>query len=114
MATRTVGGGSSVIFIRLVICLFVPSPQVNSDTKILNMSSGVDMSMAVTTEGIVYAWGKTDEGRIGLGSGCNKVSIPRRVVSTSATADSDSGIGERDDDDVVVANHRRHRPPEPD
>eukprot|EP00568_Trieres_chinensis_P001601 CAMPEP_0183298936 /NCGR_PEP_ID=MMETSP0160_2-20130417/5802_1 /TAXON_ID=2839 ORGANISM="Odontella Sinensis, Strain Grunow 1884" /NCGR_SAMPLE_ID=MMETSP0160_2 /ASSEMBLY_ACC=CAM_ASM_000250 /LENGTH=612 /DNA_ID=CAMNT_0025461067 /DNA_START=105 /DNA_END=1943 /DNA_ORIENTATION=+ len=52
----------------------------NSDLNILQMSAGVDISMAVTSTGDVYAWGKADGGRIGLGISANKVSIPRRVI----------------------------------
>jgi alpha-tubulin suppressor-like RCC1 family protein len=47
--------------------------------KILQMSAGVDMSMAVTTTGDVYSWGKTDGGRIGLGLQQDRVTKPRRV-----------------------------------
>lgn len=35
------------------------------DIKIMQMSAGVDMSMAVTTTGAVYSWGKADSGRLG-------------------------------------------------
>ena len=47
--------------------------------RIMQMSAGVDISMAVSTEGKVYAWGKTDEGRIGLGLNHNRVTLPRRM-----------------------------------
>ena len=44
------------------------------------MSAGVDMSMAVSTSGDVYAWGKTDGGRLGLGrTAPSIVTSPRRV-----------------------------------
>jgi hypothetical protein len=44
------------------------------------MSAGVDMSMAVSTTGDVYAWGKSSDGRLGLGMNKNDVSsLPRRV-----------------------------------
>jgi alpha-tubulin suppressor-like RCC1 family protein len=45
----------------------------------MTMSAGVDMSMAVTTTGEVYAWGKTDGGRLGLGYEVKRVRIPKRV-----------------------------------
>ena len=47
--------------------------------RILQMSAGVDISMAVTTKGDTYAWGKTEGGRIGLGLRANEVTIPRKV-----------------------------------
>jgi alpha-tubulin suppressor-like RCC1 family protein len=53
--------------------------QDDENTKIFRMSAGVDISMAVSTTGDVYAWGKTDGGRIGLGSQSARVTLPRRV-----------------------------------
>lgn len=47
--------------------------------KIMQMSAGVDLSMAVSTTGVVYAWGKTDGGRIGLGLQSARVTFPRQV-----------------------------------
>lgn len=55
----------------------------DDDVKILQMSAGVDMSMAVSTTGDVYSWGKTDGGRIGLGLQQDRVTKPRRVRITS-------------------------------
>lgn len=52
------------------------------NARILQLSAGVDMSMAVSTTGDVYAWGKTDEGRIGLGLKKMQVTLPRRVSVT--------------------------------
>lgn len=43
------------------------------------MSAGVDMSMAVATDGTVYAWGKATDGRLGLGIENKNVTIPRKV-----------------------------------
>jgi len=40
------------------------------------MSAGVDISMAVSTEGIVYAWGKAADGRLGLGIGNKSIKVP--------------------------------------
>ena len=54
--------------------------------RVMQMSAGVDMSMAVTTTGEVYAWGKTDGGRIGLGMSSNEVMLPRRVPIYSPQA----------------------------
>ena len=34
-------------------------------TQVIQMSAGVDMSMAVTSSGQVFSWGKTKGGRIG-------------------------------------------------
>lgn len=49
------------------------------------MSAGVDMSMAVSTAGDVYAWGKTEGGRLGLGMQITRVTLPRRVRLKSDT-----------------------------
>lgn len=46
---------------------------------IRQVSAGVDTSMAVSTKGEVYAWGKPDGGRIGLGLLQGEVTHPRRV-----------------------------------
>ena len=44
------------------------------------MSAGVDISMAVSTEGDVYAWGKTGtDGRIGLGNENKNITLPRKI-----------------------------------
>lgn len=51
-------------------------------TQVIQMSAGVDMSMAVTSSGEVFSWGKTKGGRIGLNAPSSQnedVSIPRRV-----------------------------------
>ena len=37
------------------------------------------MSMAVDTQGTVYAWGKASEGRLGLGMGRLQTALPREV-----------------------------------
>jgi alpha-tubulin suppressor-like RCC1 family protein len=60
---------------------------VNENVKIMQMSAGVDISMAVSTTGDVYAWGKTDGGRIGLGMASGIVTIPRPVVVPSPTGE---------------------------
>mmetsp|Transcript_68764 Transcript_68764/g.76940 ORF Transcript_68764/g.76940 Transcript_68764/m.76940 type:complete len:684 (-) Transcript_68764:7-2058(-) len=51
----------------------------DSNIKIIQMSAGVDMSMAVTTTGDVYAWGKADGGRLGLGIEQARISVPTKV-----------------------------------
>lgn len=56
---------------------------VNESVKIMQMSAGVDMSMAVSTTGDVYSWGKTAGGRNGLGMASGTVTIPRKVVLQS-------------------------------
>uniref|UniRef100_A0A8J9T615 Uncharacterized protein n=1 Tax=Phaeodactylum tricornutum TaxID=2850 RepID=A0A8J9T615_PHATR len=56
-----------------------PEEDGSERTRILQMSAGVDISMAVSTRGSVYGWGKTDGGRIGLGMARNQVTLPRRV-----------------------------------
>jgi alpha-tubulin suppressor-like RCC1 family protein len=57
----------------------------DNNIRIMQMSAGVDMSMAVSTTGVVYAWGKTDGGRLGLGMQNARVTLPRRVRVTSET-----------------------------
>ena len=47
--------------------------------QIVQMSAGVDMSMAVSSTGDVYAWGKTDGGRIGLGTTQARIASPTKV-----------------------------------
>lgn len=59
---------------------------VNEDVKIMQMSAGVDISMAVSTTGDVYAWGKTAGGRNGLGIASGTVTIPRHVVLQSPSS----------------------------
>jgi len=49
------------------------------NVKVMQMSAGVDMSMAVTTNGYVYAWGIPRNGRLGLGNIRGDISQPRRV-----------------------------------
>jgi alpha-tubulin suppressor-like RCC1 family protein len=50
--------------------------------RIMQISAGVDMSMVVSSTGDVYAWGKTDGGRCGLGMAKTHVTQPRRVYWT--------------------------------
>jgi alpha-tubulin suppressor-like RCC1 family protein len=59
-------------------------------TRIRQMSAGVDMSMAVSTAGQVFAWGRTDSGRIGLGMTKSQVALPRRVYLTDVDDDDSS------------------------
>mmetsp|Transcript_13333 Transcript_13333/g.19610 ORF Transcript_13333/g.19610 Transcript_13333/m.19610 type:complete len:689 (-) Transcript_13333:2282-4348(-) len=47
--------------------------------KVMQISAGVDLSMAVSTEGRVYSWGKADGGRLGLAKTRGTVSIPRAI-----------------------------------
>jgi alpha-tubulin suppressor-like RCC1 family protein len=51
----------------------------NMGVRIHQFSAGVDMSMAVDTQGSVYAWGKASEGRLGLGMGRLQTALPREV-----------------------------------
>jgi alpha-tubulin suppressor-like RCC1 family protein len=55
----------------------------DSNIKIMQMSAGVDMSMAVSSTGDVYAFGKTDGGCIGLGLQKNRIAVPRFVPVVS-------------------------------
>lgn len=52
---------------------------VDDGIRIVQMSAGVDMSMAVSSTGNLFAWGKTKGGRIGLNHHLGQVTIPRRV-----------------------------------
>ena len=61
---------------------------VNENIRIMQMSAGVDISMAVTTTGDVFAWGKTDGGRNGLGMSSGIVTVPRRVVMLCSSGES--------------------------
>lgn len=47
--------------------------------RIHQMSAGVDISMAVSTDGVVYAWGKATDGRLGLGMENKNIIRPRKV-----------------------------------
>lgn len=63
----------------------------NDSIRIKQFSAGVDMSMAVSSTGVVYAWGKTQGGRIGLS--CNDVNVthPRRVLLPTPAVDVECG-----------------------
>jgi hypothetical protein len=52
---------------------------VENQIKITQFSAGVDISMAVSTEGDVYGWGKGKGGRIGLGLSDVDILLPRRI-----------------------------------
>ena len=43
------------------------------------MSAGVDISMAVSTEGDVYVWGKAADGRLGVGIENRNITLPEKV-----------------------------------
>jgi alpha-tubulin suppressor-like RCC1 family protein len=51
----------------------------DDNVRIRHLSAGVDTSMAVSTTGGVYSWGKPDGGRIGLGLLRGDITHPRRV-----------------------------------
>lgn len=50
----------------------------NENIQIMQISAGVDLCMAVSTEGKVYSWGKSDRGRLGLET-TGTINIPRQV-----------------------------------
>jgi alpha-tubulin suppressor-like RCC1 family protein len=54
----------------------------DANIKIMQFSAGVDTSMAVSTKGDVYAFGKTDGGRIGLGLQHARITTPQKVTIT--------------------------------
>jgi len=51
----------------------------NNAVHIHQMSAGVDISMAVSTDGTVFAWGKSSAGRLGIGMESENVCCPRKV-----------------------------------
>lgn len=53
---------------------------VNENVRIMRISAGVDISMAVSTTGQAYGWGSMKGGRTGLGMDYKFVNIPRRVT----------------------------------
>jgi alpha-tubulin suppressor-like RCC1 family protein len=57
---------------------------VDKDVQIMQISAGVDISMAVSTTGDVYSWGKTAGGRIGLKTNELMVSTPQKVPMKDA------------------------------
>jgi alpha-tubulin suppressor-like RCC1 family protein len=70
---------------------YIHNLEDSAHVRIMKMSAGVDMSMAVSTTGDVYGWGKTDRGRCGLGLQNGYVMLPQRVpLSTSTTTTSSS------------------------
>lgn len=64
---------------------------VNSDTKIIQISAGVDASMAVSSNGDVYSWGKCSGGRIGHPSSVGDVLLPRVVPMDVKGVDVECG-----------------------
>lgn len=54
---------------------------LDDNIRIRQMSAGVDISMAVSITGQVYAWGLTRGGRIGIDNGIgSSITLPRSVV----------------------------------
>jgi alpha-tubulin suppressor-like RCC1 family protein len=58
-----------------------------NNIQIMQISAGVDTSMAVSTTGEVYAWGFTKNGRIGVKTEDDYVSTPHRVFITNPTGE---------------------------
>jgi len=52
---------------------------VDERIRIIQMSAGCDISMAVSSTGSLYGWGKTNDGRIGLGLQVSHATIPCKV-----------------------------------
>lgn len=69
----------------------VYSETADEKIRVMQMSAGVDMSMAVTATGDVYAWGKCDGGRIGLGLDSHIVNQPRLVPIHTRAVDVECG-----------------------
>ncbi len=61
---------------------------VENDIKIIQISAGVDVSMAVSSTGHVYGWGCTKNGRIGVENiASDFVSTPHKVIIRSSDGD---------------------------
>ena len=71
---------SLLVFLGFLTNFLLP---VNKELRVMRISAGVDMSMAVTTTGEVYGWGAMKGGRLGLGLASNNVSLPRPVFIQS-------------------------------
>ena len=68
-------------------------PLVNNNTRIMQISAGVDISMAVSTKGEVFAWGNTKNGCIGLkNTKTNFVCIPHKVTIQNAQGEEIKAI----------------------
>jgi len=52
--------------------------------SIIQISAGVDISMAISTTGAVYGWGNTKDGVIGLKTDTTFVNVPHKVCITSS------------------------------
>jgi alpha-tubulin suppressor-like RCC1 family protein len=78
----------------------------DDETEILfrRMSAGVDISMAVSTDGTVYGWGKTEGGRIGLGMAKSQITVPRRVYLNDTTKQTIASPTSRGSDSGKVEN----------
>lgn len=64
---------------------------VENQIRIAQFSAGVDISMAVSTEGDVYGWGKSKGGRIGVGNKDVDVLLPRHVPLDTKAVDVECG-----------------------
>ena len=53
----------------------------------MQISAGVDISMAVSTKGEVFSWGKTSGGRTGLSVSTDEVTFPTKVKLKSSNND---------------------------
>ena len=53
----------------------------------MQISAGVDISMAVSTKGDVFSWGKTSGGRTGLSVSTDEVTFPTKVKLKSTNDD---------------------------
>lgn len=66
---------------------------VETNSRIIQISAGVDFSMAVCSRGNVYSWGRSRGGRLGLGSlnDGDDIVIPRRVQLPVKAVDIECG-----------------------
>jgi len=79
------------VFLSFIPIHFSLDCQVEDQIKIAQFSAGVDISMAVSTKGEVFGWGKSRGGRIGLDSNDFDVTLPRRVPLDVKAVDVECG-----------------------
>ena len=59
----------------------------DSGMNIMQISAGVDISMAVATTGEIYSWGKASDGRTGLSISAEEVTFPTKVKLNSSNGE---------------------------
>ena len=70
--------------------VFIPTP-IPGLSDIADIASGVDHSVAVTTDGRVFTWGRNLEGQLGVGSSPLESDIPIQVPGLSLAESATGG-----------------------